>query len=123
MAFGLLKAHYWRMQMITPTVGRKVWYYDDTYHKIGDQPFDASIVFVWNDRMVNLRAYDHDGNRISNTTSIQFLQDDDTPTGSRYCAWMPYQIGQAAKHAAEPQEGNASFTEQDQSQSAESESA
>lgn len=88
--------------MITPTIGRKVYYSpmqsDGTKH--GEQPFDATVVYVWNDRLVNLSVRDHNGN-VFNKTSVDLLQDDDAPhPRGGHCYWMPYQKGQAAKTEA-----------------------
>ena len=50
--------------------------------------------------MVNLMVVEPDGTT-RGQTSVQLLQDDDKPSGGAFwCAWMPYQLGQAAKHAA-----------------------
>ena len=93
--------------MIKPTVGRKVWYRhdkspvllgDNKYlqpSQISDQPMDATVVYVWDDRMVNLHVMDHYGN-VFNRTSVKLLQDDDAiPEKGGYAEWMPYQQGQA----------------------------
>lgn len=94
--------------MITPTVGRKVWYRHDksavalgnnaVLHpvQISDQPMDATIVYVWDERMVNLRVLDHRGNPF-NRTSVTLVQEGDEPPKSGYAEWMPYQQGQAKK--------------------------
>jgi len=90
--------------MIKPTVGRVVHYYpaaDDLGAKPAQgQPLAALIARVWSDACVNL-AY-MDANGVSyNKTSVLLVQDDDAARpGSGYCAWMPYQKGQAAKTEA-----------------------
>jgi hypothetical protein len=61
------------------------------------QPLDATIVYVWNERMVNLAVIDH-GGIMWGIGSVRLMQDGDTlPPGEPYCEWMPYQKGQAAK--------------------------
>lgn len=94
--------------MITPTVGRKVWYRHNDSGPVSlgnntvlnpaefsDQPMDATIVYVWNNRMVNLSIMDHYGNRF-NRTSVPLVQEgDEEPTLAGYAEWMPYQQGQA----------------------------
>lgn len=102
--------------MIKPTVGRVVWFYpgpapvdapnsDIQTIPAGEgeemQPCAALVTFVYGDRMVNLAAFDHYG-RARNFTSVPLLQEgDEKPDGgSYYAAWMPYQVGQAAKHAS-----------------------
>lgn len=83
--------------MIHPTIGRKVWFRlngaalpFDVFQV--EQPLDATIVCVWNDRMVNLRITDHGGasHSVRNVTLQQ--PGDPTPPGF-YCEWMPYQTG------------------------------
>lgn len=90
--------------MIKPTVGRVVWFYPEAGNvsmaRYNEQPMAATVACVWGDRMVNLSVVDHAGVQ-HQRTSITLLQDDDTPTpGMAYCAWMPYQVGQAAKYEA-----------------------
>jgi hypothetical protein len=85
--------------IITPTVGRVVWYREPGTDQ-GEQPFVALVTYVWNDRLVNVAAFDHCG-ALKCPTSVQLLQEgDDRPT-TPFCEWMPYQIGQAKKHAAD----------------------
>lgn len=97
--------------MITPTVGRKVWYRPSAHDKTGPipmtcqsgQPLDATVVCVHGDRMVNLVIFDVYGKQF-NKTSVTLLQDDDKPATNNegdviggYAEWMPYQQGQAKK--------------------------
>lgn len=87
--------------LIKPTIGRRVWFRpngtrrDESIAIIDpSQPFDAGIVYVWGDRMVNLDVTDHAG-RHHAVTSVPLLQPGDpVPTGF-YAEWMPYQTGQA----------------------------
>lgn len=80
--------------MITPTNGRIVWFSPANY--TGD-PLAAIVCHVHSDRMVNLLVIDSGGQTVA-VTSVPLLQDDDRPpAGQRYCQWMPYQKGQAAK--------------------------
>lgn len=103
--------------VITPTVGRKVWFRQNGIKALqeagvleylptplivngGDQPLDATVVYVWNDRCVNLTILDHSGHPFI-ATSVPLLQDgDEKPASGFYCEWMPYQKGQAAKAEA-----------------------
>jgi len=83
--------------MITPTIGRIVWYYPAGY---ADRPPLAAIVTcVWSDTCVNLAIFDRNGNAMPNPpTSILLVQDgNERPSGGNFCEWMPYQKGQAAK--------------------------
>src|SRR4029079_5869109 len=92
--------------MIKPTVGRVVWFTPSSplnmppsFRTLGDQPCSASVAYVWNDRLVNLTVSAPYGNTF-NMTSGPLLQDDDEkPAGGYFAEWMPYQVGQAAKHA------------------------
>jgi hypothetical protein len=93
--------------IISPTVGRVVWYTpvdNDEPERVvdhGDQPFAAIVTYVHNDRMVNLAVFGHNG-VAQPRTSVQLVQEgDDKPSGTPYCEWMPYQLGQAKKHASD----------------------
>jgi len=91
--------------MIVPTIGRRVWYYPSEYdvserhsdriQSMLDQPCDAGICYVWNDRMVNLTVADANG-FMHRRTSVRLLQDKEQPyPGEAHARWMPYQQGQA----------------------------
>ena len=83
--------------MIKPTVGRVVWFYSS---KAPEEALAAIVAYVHSDRMVNLMVIEPTGNP-RGQTSVQLLQDDDKPHGAAFwCAWMPYQLGQAAKTEA-----------------------
>lgn len=104
-------------KVITPTVGRKVWFmpgnqtqFTDANGRLvnpviyQDHPLDATIVYVWYDRMVNLLVVDHAGASFA-LTSVALVQDGDIiPTGA-HAEWMPYQKGQAEKAVASKAEG------------------
>jgi hypothetical protein len=102
------------MSLITPTVGRKVWYRPTAFDQTGPgamvvshgQPLDATVLAVWGDRCVNLLVLDIVGKPFTKT-STTLIQDGDakptTPDGKDaggYAEWMPYQQGQAKKEAA-----------------------
>ena len=96
-----------KSKLIVPTVGRKVWYRPSKNDlagpnammvKTGD-PLDATIIAVWNDRLVNVLVTDIMGKTYPKT-SIKLLQyGDDTPkdlegnNAGFYVEWMPYQQG------------------------------
>jgi hypothetical protein len=92
--------------MIHPTIGRRVWYYPsqtelntwEIQQASPDQPFDAGVIWVANDRQVNLSVTDHYG-RVVPRLAVPLVQPGDTiPTdGTAYCTWMPYQQTQAAQ--------------------------
>lgn len=86
--------------MITPTVGRVVWLYGAYGTNIDyNQPFAATVAFVFDDRSINVSYVDHIG--LSHCVqSVMLLQDDDLkPEGEPFAVWMPYQR-QAAKTEA-----------------------
>lgn len=95
------------MSIIQPTVGRIVWFYPSTncaeagfVHHEPTKPLAAIVTHVWSDRMVNLTVFDSNGTP-HGKTSVALLQGDDpNPEGGYFCAWMPYQKGQAAKTEA-----------------------
>lgn len=85
------------MSAITPTVGRKVWYYTGNQQA---EPIDATVVKVNGegpDAPVNLNTIDPD----TGTAIFQpnVCVGDETTEGQHY-RWMPYQAAQAAKSEA-----------------------
>jgi hypothetical protein len=84
--------------MIQPTVGRVVWYWpgpkdNDMATTISGwpQPFKADVVYVHDDRLVNLMVVDHSGTPHARRT-VRLLQDDDAkPDNEAFAVWMPYQ--------------------------------
>lgn len=90
--------------MITPTVGRQVWFWPSeeqvaemrpAYDRT--QPMAATVTFVWDDRRVNLAVLDQNAKPYS-IIGMKLLQDDDlVDPRESYAEWMPYQKGQAAK--------------------------
>ncbi len=85
-------------QVIKPTVGRVVWFWDHKHRKDnGEQPEAAIVTYAWADRMVNLSVFDHNGEQRAET-SVDLVQPGDSEPSHHYCEWMPYQIGQAKKH-------------------------
>lgn len=79
--------------MITPTIGRVLWYHDG-----GAQPQVALVAYVWGDRCVNIALFDPNGNIVKDPpTSVQLLQDDDEAPASGYCTWMPFQKAAASQ--------------------------
>lgn len=99
--------------MIKPTVGRKVWYRPSEFDKSGPgamvcptgAPLDATVIAVWGDRMVNLLVVDSVGKLFPKLSVTLAQEGDPVPVGpdgkevGGYCEWMPYQQGQAKKHA------------------------
>lgn len=90
------------VKVIPPTVGRVVWFNQGAPGMFpgSDQTRAAIVAHVHSDRMVNLSVFDANGN-VHSRTSVPLLQPgDEKPASGFYAEWMPYQIGQAAKHAA-----------------------
>jgi len=85
--------------MIKPTVGRVVWYWPDGAGGPEAQPYAAIIAYVWSDRLINIGYFDQDGEH-DNEISVVLVQEGDPRPASRFCEWMPYQMGQAAKTEA-----------------------
>lgn len=97
--------------MIEPSNGRVVWYtpsvpqgqFDSDALMVQhdrNRPLTAHVVHVWGPRMVNLVVFDSNGTAFART-SVTLVQDgDDRSPNGRYCEWMPYQKGQAAKTEA-----------------------
>ena len=94
-------------QVITPAVGRKVWYRPSANDVVGpvpmvvagDQPLDATVIAVWGDRMVSVLVTDVMGKQFP-VLSVTLVQEgDEKPVVGRYVEWMPYQQGQARKSA------------------------
>jgi hypothetical protein len=95
------------MPDIIPTVGRKVWYTPGDWNtKAGvvwrDQPLDATIVYVWNESMVNLACYDANGVPFVQTSCVRWNGHADASAEERAGSWdwMPYQRAQVAKDVA-----------------------
>lgn len=97
--------------MITPTIGRKVWFYPSEHDKAGaegmrqytkETPLDATVTYVHGARMVNLFIVDHEG-RTFRRTSVTLVQPEEKPPVGYYCTWMPFQVGQAAQSSASGQ--------------------
>jgi hypothetical protein len=97
------------MNIIPPTAGRVVWFFPAANERARlavtnpDEPLAAIVAKVWSDRMVNLAVCDPNGHWIS-MTSVPLVQPDTKrpELGSQnFCEWMPYQVGQAAKHNKE----------------------
>lgn len=101
--------------LITPTVGRKVWFRAPEALEVPafavedrEQPMDATIVYVHNDRKVNLAVQDHRGNQHSLQNVLLLQGDEDYNPVGCYCEWMVYQKAQAEASAASDPATNAS---------------
>jgi hypothetical protein len=94
------------MTKILPTVGRVVWFTPSRLtgdgrfaHIDGRKPLAAIVAHVFNDALVNLAVFDSNGQPHSRT-SVKLVQaGEDKPEHGYFCEWMPYQVGQAAKHS------------------------
>lgn len=84
--------------VITPSVGRKVWFYQSVTDAQNPsvQPRDATVVYVISDRLVNLRVSDTKGDQTPKLAVQLYQEGDEDPQGEFAC-WMPYQSQQAKK--------------------------
>ena len=95
------------MIKIRPTVGRVVLFTPSRLtgdgrfaHIDGRKPLAAIVAHVFNDALVNLAVFDSNGTSHSRT-SVPLVQEGEAKLEHGYfCEWMPYQVGQAAKHAS-----------------------
>jgi hypothetical protein len=88
---------------IVPTIGRKVWFYDNTPDGCYDpeQAFDATVIYVWSPGLVNLRVTDHAGNtRVQTSVVLREPREGDSHGERQVATWMPYQMKVAATAAA-----------------------
>lgn len=89
--------------MITPTIGRVVWYHPTEGQRIPSQPNDqvlpALITYVWSDHIINIVAFTPNGESFG-VTSVDLIQEGVARLQSGFCEWMPYQKGQAKKTEA-----------------------
>jgi len=93
--------------MITPTVGRVVWYHPASndftpgfIHPVDGQPLAAIVARVVDDGCVNLTVFDAAGVPWSRQYVPLIQEGEDVPADG-YAEWMPYQKGQAKKAEAE----------------------
>lgn len=73
--------------MITPTVGRVVYYWDS-----GVGPMASIIAKVHDDRLVNLTVCGPENGEAFGRTSVVLRQPEDDDDYPAYCEWMPYQV-------------------------------
>lgn len=109
------------MTMIKPTNGRVVWYTPNDADcaprhaspesglpslpsmAYSGSPLTAHVCAVHGDRMINVLVID--GNGVTwPRCSVTLVQDGDPMPEGRYCQWMPYQLGQAARAEADKHE-------------------
>jgi hypothetical protein len=92
-------------------VGRKLWYWSpDTAAQatscLDDKvPFDATVVFVDKNQLVNVSFFDHEGSAHTDLEvevhDPDVENDSHNSVGEAYCTWMPYQKQQMDKVEAE----------------------
>lgn len=83
--------------MITPTIGRQVWFFRAGANLETDQAEAATVCYVHGESMVNLHVIDHNGVARAET-SVSLRQPEDPPWETTpFADWMPYQKGQAAR--------------------------
>lgn len=95
------------MSIITPTIGRKVWYwpFPTERSESGTQPFDATVAFVHPTGTINVAIISELGYAMTPRHHVRLRN---TPEEAQpgECSWMPWQAGQARAQAAE-KEGSA----------------
>jgi hypothetical protein len=90
---------------ITPTNGRVMWFFPGSMAEptmaYAGQPLTAHVCHVHSDHMVNVDVIDANGVHHFRS-SVPIVQDESpfTRGASPWLEWMPYQVGQAKKHAA-----------------------
>lgn len=103
-------------QVITPTVGRKVWYRPCANDLLGPvpmqvcgsieagniQPLDATIIAVWGERMINVLVTDIVGRQFAVMSCGLVQPGEDVAEDGRYCEWMPYQVATSKPAVASP---------------------
>ena len=103
---------------ITPTVGRVVWFYPASNVATSGftpppegHPLAAIIAGVVDAEAgaVHLTVFDGVGVPRSEPYVLLVQEGDTPPAQGRYATWMPYQIGQAKKHADEPKVASAAL--------------
>lgn len=86
---------------ITPTIGRKLWYFPSSYDTIeqgpDQQPLDATVCYVWPDGTVNLAVHDWHGYPWTRSRVNLVQEGGVPPSNAGYATWMPFQVAQAAK--------------------------
>ena len=93
--------------MITPSVGRIVWFFPELEQRDPNgQPLAALVAKVIDDRTVNLMVSAADGSTFGRQHVALLQPDDQRPydpverPDQAHATWMPYQLGQAAKTEA-----------------------
>lgn len=89
--------------MISPTIGRRLWFWPNAHSSTFacldiKQPMGAGVIFVTNDRKVNLFVTDHFGGTHFVPDCILLQDDDKKPSPpTAFASWMPYQKAAAEK--------------------------
>jgi hypothetical protein len=81
--------------MITPTVGRVIHVRNRHANPHKDQPEAALIVFVHDERRINVGGFDHDGMPFAMHGLVLWQEGDKEIHDLPYAAWMPYQTAVA----------------------------
>lgn len=95
--------------MTQPTVGRVMYYRPhasdvlrDNMMSVDGEPLAAIVAAVQNEKYLNLTVSDSNGNSFSRTSVPFFETQADGPVEGGFVHWMPYQLAQAVRHAADP---------------------
>jgi hypothetical protein len=94
------------MSDITPSIGRKVWFYPDesciqslAATRENSHPFDATIISVHDDGTVNLAVHDHVGHHFAKL-GVTLLSPNEGDIVVGCATWTPHQAKQAQAEAA-----------------------
>lgn len=96
--------------VIQPTIGRRLWYWpndDDLNHtyeptmaqRNDAQAFDAGVVFVHENGLINVTVADHIGRPFARQRVTLLQEGEELPRAGGFCTWMPYQTSSAKKGA------------------------
>lgn len=91
-------------KLIVPEVSRHVHFIPDNEDRIAmsvaeGQPLHAVVIFVIDERTVNLAITDHYG-MFHTRLGVTLVQPGDDLPGGSHCRWMQYQIKQASSAPA-----------------------
>ena len=99
------------MSRIEPTPGRIVWFHPKKETCPGEDPGDgvplAAIVAFCHEapktghQFLNLSVFEKSG-MICPRRNVPLMQEGDPVPDGEFCAWMPYQVGQAKRHEGAP---------------------
>lgn len=88
---------------IKPTIGRKIYYWSDSNYGCKDplQAFDATIIYVVSETVVDIVYTNHFGStRSQEGVNLHDPVGGECHGAGPFATWMPYQVGQAVAAAS-----------------------